>query len=54
METFALFFIADKLNKEAASVLTVSDNLVSKEILSSEDRERTFDEAITLVLDSIL
>ena len=54
METFALFYIADKLNKEAASILTVSDNLVSKEILSSEEREKTFDEAITLALDSIL
>lgn len=54
METFALFYMAEKLNKEAASILTVSDNLVSKELLSSEEREKTFDEAITLALDSIL
>ncbi len=54
METFALFYMAEKLNKEAASILTVSDNLVSKEVLSSEEREKTFDEAITLALDSIL
>lgn len=54
METFALLYIAKKLNKEATSILTVSDNLVSKEVLSSEEREKTFDEAITLALDSIL
>lgn len=53
METFALFYIAKKYNKEAASILTVSDNSVTKEVMSSEDREKAFDEAITLALDSI-
>jgi len=53
MESFSLFYIATKLNKEAACILTVSDNLVTKEELSSTDREQTFDAAITLVLDSI-
>ena len=54
METFALFYIAKKSSKEASSILTVSDNLVTKEELTSEEREKTFDEAITLALDSIL
>lgn len=54
METFALFYMAKKFSKEASSILTVSDNLVTKEELTSEEREKTFDEAITLALDSIL
>ncbi len=53
METFALFYIAKKYNKEAASILTVSDSLITKEELSSEDRETTFNEAIILALESI-
>ena len=53
MECFALFYLAKKLGKDATAVLTVSDNLVTKEELSSLEREQTFDEAITLVLDSI-
>ena len=53
METFALFYIATKYHKQAASILTVSDNLVTKRELTSEEREKTFDEAILLALDSI-
>lgn len=53
MESFALFYIAKMLGKDATSVLTVSDNLVTKEQLSSEEREKTFDEAITLVLEAV-
>lgn len=53
METFALFYLAKKYKKEAASILTVSDNLITKKELSSSERETTFDEAITLALDSI-
>ena len=53
MESFALFYLANKFNKEAACVLTVSDNLITKEELTSLEREQTFDMSITLVLDSL-
>ena len=53
MESFALFYIAAKYTREAATVLTVSDNLVTNEALSSLDRQSTFDEAILLVLNSL-
>ncbi len=53
METFALFYIAKKYQKDAASILTVSDNLITKEQMSSDEREQTLDEAIVLALNSI-
>lgn len=53
MESFALFYIAQKLGKESTAVLTVSDNLITKEKMTPIEREQTFDQAITLVLDSL-
>lgn len=53
MECFALFYLAKQFKKEATAILTVSDNLVTKEELSSKEREETFDNAITLALESI-
>lgn len=54
MESFAIFYNAKKLNKKAACILTVSDSLVTKEELSSVDRERSFDDMIVLALESTL
>lgn len=53
MECFALFYIANSLRKQAAAVLTVSDNLATGKELDSEDRENKFDEAIILALEAI-
>ena len=53
METFALLYIAKHLNKEATSILTVSDNLITGEELSSDDREKSLKNAITLALESL-
>ena len=54
MESFALFHNANKLNKKAASILTISDNLVTNDKLSSIDRQTGFDEMIKLALESTL
>lgn len=54
MESFALFHNAKLLNKKATCILTVSDNLETKEKISSEDRQKSFKEMIKLVLDSVL
>ncbi len=53
MESFALFYLAKKLNKKAACLLTVSDNISTKEALSSGERQTSFDEMIKLSLESI-
>ena len=53
MECFALFYIAKRLNKKASAVLTVSDNIKTLEDMSSKERETTFNDAITLVLESL-
>ena len=41
METFALFVNAKMLNKHASAILTVSDSLVTKKAISSEEREKS-------------
>lgn len=53
MECFALFYIAKRLNKKASAVLTVSDNIKTLEEMSNKERETTFNDAITLVLESL-
>ncbi|MDU5803913.1 MAG: purine-nucleoside phosphorylase [Fusobacterium periodonticum] len=47
METTALYTLASKYKAKALSILTISDSLVSPEITSSEEREKTFNEMIT-------
>ena len=54
METFALFYLANKLNKKAASILTVSDSAFNSKVLTPEEREKTFKNAINLALESII
>ncbi len=53
METFALLFLANHFNKEATSILTVSDNLITKEELSAEERETKLHKAIVLALETL-
>ena len=54
MEAFGLFYIAKKLNKEAACLMTVVDSISDKRSLSSEEREKSLDDMITLALESII
>ena len=54
METYALFANAKLLNKNASAILTVSDNLITKTEISSEEREKSTIEMIELALESIL
>lgn len=53
METFALFYIANYLEKKASSVLTVTDHLLTKEKLSPLEREKNLDNAIRIILESL-
>jgi purine-nucleoside phosphorylase len=50
METFALFHNANVLSKKATAILTVSDNLVTKEVTTSEEREKSFTQMMELAL----
>ena len=54
MESFALFYIAKLLNKEAACLLTVVDSYATKEELTAEERQNSIDKMTILALESIL
>ncbi len=54
METFALFANARHFNKRASAILTVSDNLITHEETSSEEREKSFDRMIETALESLV
>jgi len=54
MESFALFQNAKTLGKNAACILTVSDNLETKEITTSEERQKAFLTMIELALETSL
>ncbi|OAL10733.1 purine nucleoside phosphorylase DeoD-type [Candidatus Mycoplasma haematobovis] len=50
MESYALFANAVKTGKKAASLLTVSDSLVTWEEISSEERQTTLDKMFQVAL----
>ena len=54
MESFALFHNAKTLGKNAACILTISDNLVTKEETTSEERQTSFVKMIELALESVV
>lgn len=54
MESFALFYNAKKLKKRAACILTISDNIKTKEETTSEEREKGFTDMIELALESAI
>lgn len=54
MESFALFHNANVLNKKATCLLTISNNLITNEELSSQERQNSFDEMIMIALESTL
>ena len=54
MEAFGLFYIAKKLGREASCLMTVVDSFYDKRSLTSEEREKSLDQMITLALDAIL
>lgn len=54
MEAFGLFANAIKLNKNAATLLTCSDSLVTGEALSPEERQTSFKNMVTLALETAI
>lgn len=52
MEAFALFYTAKYLGKKAACLLTVVDSHAKKQEASSEEREKSLNDMITVALES--
>ena len=54
MEAFCLFYLAKKLQKKAACLLTIVD-VIGKELsATSDEREKSLKNMIKVALDSIL
>jgi len=51
MEAFALFHNAKVLEKNAACLLTVSDNLTTHEATTSEERQNAFTSMMKIALE---
>ena len=54
MESFSLFHNANILNRNAACILTVSNNLVTGETTTSKERETTLRKMIELALETAI
>ncbi len=54
MEAFGLFYIANKFKREASCLMTVVDSLYDKKSLTSDEREKSLNEMITLALEAAL
>ena len=54
MEAFALFYIAHYLGRQASCLLTVVDSHYKKQEISSEEREKSLNNMITLALESAI
>lgn len=54
MEAAGIFPIAAENNVEALAICTVSDDIITGEALSSEDRQTTFDEMILVALETVV
>ena len=53
METAGLYAIAAEERAQALSVVTVSDHLVTGDVTSPEERERTFDSMVRIALEAL-
>lgn len=54
METAALYTLAAKFNRQALSVLTVSDHLLTGEETTAEERQTTFNDMIEVSLETAI
>ncbi|MEK4252701.1 MULTISPECIES: purine-nucleoside phosphorylase [unclassified Ureibacillus] len=54
METAALYTLAAKYGRQALSVLTVSDHILTGEITTAEERQTTFNDMIQVALEAAI
>lgn len=54
MESAALYTLAAKFGRQALSILTVSDHLLTGEVTTSEERQTTFNDMIVVALEAAI
>ena len=54
MEAAELYTLAAKYNRQALAVLTISDNIVTQEQTSAEERQTTFKTMMEIALEAII
>ena len=54
METTALYTLAQKFGRQALSILTVSDHIVTGEETTAQERQTTFNEMIEIALETAI
>lgn len=54
METTAIYTLAAKFDRQALSILTVSDHIVTGEETTSEERETSFEQMMEIALDTAI
>lgn len=54
METTALYTLAAKFNRQALSILTVSDHIITGEETTSEERETSFEQMMEIALETAI
>ncbi|HSP22427.1 purine-nucleoside phosphorylase [Planomicrobium koreense] len=54
MESSALYTLAAKYGRQALSILTVSDHLLTGEVTTSEERQTTFNDMIIVALEAAI
>ena len=54
METTALYTLAAKFNRQALSILTVSDHIITGEATTSEERQTSFHQMMELALETVI
>ena len=54
MEAFGLFYVANYLGREATCLMTVVDSFYDEKSLTSEERETSLNQMITLALDTAI
>ncbi|MCG7345250.1 purine-nucleoside phosphorylase [Sporosarcina sp. ACRSL] len=54
METAALYTLAAKYGRQALSVLTVSDHILTGEVTTAEERQTTFNDMIVVALEAAI
>ena len=53
MEAAELYTLAAKFSRKALAILTVSDHIVTGEVTTAEEREKTFSDMIKLALETV-
>ena len=54
MEAYGLFLNAARAGKRALAICSISDNLISHEELSAEERSKTVNDMLLLALESAI